>query len=266
MTRPEDERPMTAPLADRVARLIDDLPRLPAVAQQALALLADPATEPEHLEAVLARDPSLSLRVLRLANSAYYRRSREVRTLSAAIVFLGFRTLHTLVLTSAVQRVLAGAGRLAEPLWLHSYGAGIACREWARRTRGGDPEEAFLAGLFHDVGKGVIALRFPRVYDEPAGVEGEAKALGFDHGELGRVLLERWELPGALAEAVGSHHADEPDGLGAVARLGDWVAWAAAPGVGAPEPEPPAGVADDEPLLAEIREAVAAAVAEEGTA
>ncbi len=259
---------MPNPLAERVARLIDDLPQLPSVAQEAMALLADATTEPEALEQVLARDPALSLRVLRLANSAYYRRSREIRSLSAAIVFLGFRTLKTLIMSSAVHRVLAGTGRLAQPLWLHSYGAGLACREWVRRVHPpgvSDPDEAFLAGLFHDVGKGVIAVRFPRLYEGTPGAQGEVEALGFDHAELGRLLLERWDLPMGLAEAVGGHHAPA-EGLPAVAALGDAMAWGAAPGVGASPPPSPAVAEEHAQILAEIQEVVAAGVAEEGAA
>ena len=76
---------MDAQALQRIAGLVKDLPALPTVAQEALALLSDPLAEPEQLQAVLSRDPALSLRVLRLANSAFYRRNREVATLTSAI-------------------------------------------------------------------------------------------------------------------------------------------------------------------------------------
>jgi len=258
-------------LAERVAKTIEDLPSLPSVAQQALAMMADPSTEPEELERVLSRDPGLALRVLRLANSAYYRRAREVKTLSGAIVLLGFKTVHTLVLGSAVHRLLSRAGRVAEPLWLHCYGVGLACREWARRVRRTvrfDPEEAFLAGLFHDVGKGVIAVRFPGLYDRHVDTEGEREALGFDHAELGGLLLERWEIPGSIGEAVTGHHEASPRGLGLLVKGADWLVEEIAPGVGrAPGPRPGGleALGASEELFEAVCEAVRSGLAEEGS-
>ena len=257
-------------MAERIAGLIEELPTLPAVAQKALGLLTDPGTEPEELDAVLGRDPALALKVFRLANSAYYRRRRDVRTLAEAIVLLGFKTVYTLVLSSAVHRVLAAAPGVAEPLWLHCYGAGVACREWARQVRvppGQDPDEAFLSGLFHDVAKGVIAVWFPGLYDEPVGTGGEHEALGFHHPHLGRVLLERWEIPRPLGDAVGDHHAPGAEGLALTVRIADWVVWPVAPGVGAAPPGRPGaldglGVGEDQ--VEAVREAVAACLAEEG--
>ncbi len=262
---------MPEDLAERVAKTIEDLPSLPSVAQQALAMMADPSTEPEELERVLARDPGLSLRVLRLANSAYYRRAREVKTLSAAIVLLGFKTVHTLVLGSAVHRLISRAGKVAEPLWLHCYGVGLACREWARRVRRTvrfDPEEAFLAGLFHDVGKGVIAVRFPGMYDTLTDTDGEREALGFDHAELGGLLLERWEIPGSIGEAVTGHHGASPEGLGLLVQGADWLVGEIAPSVGAPPRRKPDGLdtlGASEDLFGAVREAVRSGLAEEGS-
>lgn len=261
---------MDRAVVDRIARLVEDLPALPVVAQQALSALSDPATRPETLEAVLSRDPALSVKVLGQANSAYYRRGRPVTTLAGAIVLLGFKTLQTLILSSAVHRVLQSAGGAAEMLWLHCFGAGLACRELSRKagSLAVAPDEAFLVGLFHDVGKGVIASRFPRVYDGVGGCAGEREALGFDHGQLGGVLLARWAIPEALAEAVGGHHDPATRGLAELARVGDWVAWGPAPGLASAPPEPAEACFTALGLnpgdLDSVRERLAGALAEEG--
>lgn len=259
---------MESAALQRVAGMVNDLPALPAVAQQALALLADPSTEPEDLQAVLSRDAALSLRVLRLANSAFYRRKREISTLTSAILLLGFKTIQSLILSSAVHRVLSSSGSVAGALWDHSFAAGAACRELARRT-GGVPErveEAFLAGLFHDVAKGVLAAKFPGLYAKPLGVAGEVEVLGFDHAQLAQVLLAKWEIPPALAAAVGAHHEPDVTGLGALTAVADWLVWESAPGVGAEPPGEPAALASlglVRGALEEVRTSLAGSLAEE---
>ncbi|RXL80522.1 HDOD domain-containing protein, partial [Citrobacter sp. AAK_AS5] len=81
------------------------------------------------------------------------------------------KTIQTLLLTSVAHRVIASAREVAAQLWDHSYAAAVACREFAREMGRSvlQREEAFLAGLFHDVGKGVIAARFPGVYRDASG-------------------------------------------------------------------------------------------------
>jgi len=264
-------RDMEQSALERIASLVDELPALPIVAQQSLAMISDPSTEPEELQAVLSRDPALSLKLLRLANSAYYRRNRRVATLNTAIVMLGFKTIQTLVLSSAVHRVLAAADSRAKSLWLHCFGTALACRELCKRASSNlfGHDEAFLAGLFHDVAKGVIVSKFPGVYSRPVGPRGESEILGFHHGDLGRVLLERWEIPANLTEAVGTHHDPTPQGLGRIVRVGDWLAWSVAEGLGAPLPEPPGELMEalglDAACVEQARGSVKASLAEEGS-
>lgn len=255
---------MGTPPVERIAALVQDLPTLPAAAQHALALLSNPATEPGELQEALSRDQALALRALRLANSAYYRRNRQITTLSHAVVVLGFRTIQTLILSSAAHRIIAAAGDLAERLWSHSFAAAVACREFAKELGKGalEREEAFLAGLFHDLGKGVLAARFPGIYADaaPDGTGAERAALGFDHANLGQVLLERWQIPAALASAVGSHHEPEPCALGRLVVMGQWLAWGVAPGAGSCPPQRPATLLEahdmDPERLGEILESV----------
>lgn len=253
----------------KIASLVNDLPALPTVVNEALALLTNPDTEPDDLQQVLSRDPAISLKLMRLANSAYYRRKHEVSTLSAAIVLLGFRTIQTLILSSAVHRVLSIGEGSASSLWEHCLASALACREVSRRAARSkaDPEEAFLAGLFHDTAKNVIAMKFPGIYSRPLGTAGEEELLGFHHGQLGQILLAKWEIPVVLADAVGSHHAPEPTELGKLTVLGDWLAWEVAPGVGAPQPPEPrellSEVGIETSALDQIREHLAVSITEE---
>jgi HD-like signal output (HDOD) protein len=218
----------------KIASLVKDLPSLPAVAQEVLQLLSIPGTEPALLQESMQRDPALTLKVLRIANSAYYRRGREISTLADAIVLLGLKTVQCIVMSSAVQRVLDSAGDVSEKLWEHSFAVAVACREVASHNRESTErkEEVYLAGLFHDVAKGVIATHFSGIYNLPLSLEGETEDLGFTHTNLAQVLLTKWAIPAVITEAVSSHHLDPlPEGYAEVIVLGNWLTEECAPGV-----------------------------------
>lgn len=263
---------MANPVLEKIAGIVKELPSLPTVAQEVLHQLSVPGTHPTVLQNIMSRDPSLSLKVLRLANSAYYRRGGEISSLSDAIVLLGFKTIQSLVLSTAVQQVLNSAGSVAPKLWEHCFAVALSCRQVASHSGLSltEREEAFLAGLFHDVAKGVIASRFSGIYNTPKSVEDERDLLGFDHAQLGQVLLFKWQIPAALSEAVGGHHNPPPDSLAGLIRLGNYLCEPVAPGT-APIPR---GM--DQALLAawniddsnldELRDAIETLVKEERSA
>ena len=176
--------------------------------------------------------------MLRLANSAFFGQSRRVATIPRAVVLLGFSTVRNLALGVKVWDTLgAGIGRnRLEQLWAHAVAVGVAAKTLAARLRAGDPDEAFTAGVLHDVGRLILAMRFREEYWQSVGSAGEAEAierkeaaaLGVDHAEVGGWILEAWSLPPAIVEAVRSHHADDVragvPGLLAVAdRLVAWT-------------------------------------------
>lgn len=225
---------MASQVLEKIALIAKDLPGLPSVAQEALRHLSTPEANPASLQAIMSRDPALTLKVLRMANSAYYRRGREISSLGDAIVLLGFKTVQSLVLSSAVQRVLSSAGALAPRLWEHCFAVAVACREAAGvAKRGFDREEAFLAGLFHDVAKGVMAAQFPGIYSRPLTVADESEVVGFDHALLAQLLLYKWQIPAALADGVGGHHDNGANELSRLIALGNVIARPIAPGVSA---------------------------------
>lgn len=260
---------MANPIVEKIASIVKELPSLPSVAQEVLRQLSIPGTNPATLQNIMSRDPSLSLRVLRMANSAYYRRGREISSLADAIVLLGFKTVQSLVISSAVQRVLNSAGSIAPRLWEHCFAVGLACREVAgvNGMSSAEKEEAFLAGLFHDVAKGVMASRFPGIYSSPKSHADESELLGFNHALLGAVLLTKWQIPQTMAQAVGSHHSEEPDRIGSLILLGNIIAEPIAPGVSPVPRAYPPGLPGEWGLdgdgMAEIRDSVEKMIHEE---
>lgn len=196
------------------------LESLPQVVLKALELLNDPNSTPQQLALVLSLDQGLTARLLALAASAFFGASRRSLNLREALVRIGFNAIRSLVITASVapalDRPLPGYSLDRGQLWRHSVACGLCARNIAALIGYPDREEAYIAGLLHDIGKLIIDrhLRneFARVFEiverqRVPFIEAERMVIGFDHAQIGEIVLEKWQLPPALAEAVGRHHA-----------------------------------------------------------
>ena len=214
-----------------------NLPTIPTVLAKILQLVDAETASGKELIAVVERDQALTGKLLRLANSAFFGQSRRVATIPRAVVLLGFSTVRNLALSVKVWETLGtGVARSRlEELWRHAVAVAIATKALATRLRAGDPEEAFTAGLLHDVGRLLLAMRFRDEYWRAVGGAGEAEAvdrleaehLAIDHTEVGGWILEAWNLPPAIVELVAQHHAETPrPGLPGLLAIADrLVAW-----------------------------------------
>src|SRR5262245_16720514 len=230
-----DEQAVQQFRAEVMAR--KNLPTIPTVLAKILQLVDAETASGKELIAVIERDQALTGKLLRLANSAFFGQTRRVATIPRAVVLLGFSTVRNLALSVKVWETLgAGVARSRlEELWEHSVAVAIATKALATRLRAGDPDEAFTAGLLHDVGRLLLAMRFRDEYWRAVGSAGEADAvarleaeqLGVDHAEVGGWILEAWRLPPALVELVVHHHAEAPrPGPGGLLAMADrLVAW-----------------------------------------
>ena len=204
---------------DALVRQVRDLPALPDTVVRVIRLTDDPKAGIGDIAKVLISDQALAARVLKLANSAFYGSSRRVATVSEAVVILGMRTTRNLVMASGCQEMLeaevAGYGLPRGALLRHSLACASAAQTLAKRTKYRGTEEAFVAGLLHDLGKVVMNLylrdQFIQVLIQAASgemtySEAEQAIFSFDHAEAGAYLLERWNLPASLVAAVRYHH------------------------------------------------------------
>ncbi len=196
-----------------------DLPAMPHVASKVLELSSDPNTSAAQLQQVIADDQAMTARILKIANSAMYACSRRIKTLSEAIVMLGFNSIRSLVVTSAARNLYTSGGArmgLKERLlWEHSIGCAFACRLLVAGRWPALAEEAFLAGLMHDIGKLVLNLQEPDRFDEIVQIvynehrtfcETEREILQFDHAQAGSLLVNKWKLSPLLEDIIGHHH------------------------------------------------------------
>jgi putative nucleotidyltransferase with HDIG domain len=192
-----------------------DLPTIPIVATKVMELVESDRATAEELSKVVATDPAVAARVLKISNSSFYGRQGKIQNLSNAIVLLGFVTLKSIVVTASVRQVYQPFGLTEKMLWEHSFGAGLAARTIARTIGGIDQEEAFLAGLFHDIGKVIMNSQDPakfrmvmeRCYNEDLRFnEAEESVYSFTHEEAGALVIKKWNFPEVLTESVRRHH------------------------------------------------------------
>jgi len=194
-----------------------ELPAVPAVAARILKLVEDPLTTVDDFQKAILSDQALTTRVLKIANSAYYGSSREINTVSDAIVMMGIDTIKNLAVAVASREVYRNFGIMEQKLWEHCLGVSI-CSSFVARYAGHFSirgEEAVVAGLLHDIGKVIMNNSQPtrfgeltrRVYEErvPYHVI-EEEMFGFNHAEVGFLLAEKWDFPESLANTILRHH------------------------------------------------------------
>ena len=201
-------------LVENVLQLIS----LPEIYLRLQQVIDDPDHTRDQVAEILSYDPSLSARVLRIANSSYYGFPREIESVASAVGIIGEIDLRNLVLATSVagsMNALSYRGVNIDDFWLHSLRCGIAARLIAKAIGGFSPETLFLAGILHDLGILVIyqhdatlAAIISRQIEQQHQLrdQAERELLGFDHAEVGALLLEAWGLSAELAELVRCHH------------------------------------------------------------
>lgn len=199
---------------------IGDLISLPEVAIRVNNMVDDPNVNIEEISGVIAHDPALSARLLKIANSPLFGLSREVSTISRAITLLGSKRLRSLVLSTTASHAFDGIpNELISPqnFWHHSLYCGLLAQALASRNKQIQSDSIFIAGLLHDIGQLVMFNRCPEQSrealllvlegsEEMEMYQAEQRVFGFDHTEVGNELLKLWQLPELLQECVACHH------------------------------------------------------------
>ncbi len=224
---------MTTNLRDLISST-NELAALPTTTVKLLELLEDLTVSAEKVLTVIGKDPSLTANLLKLCNSAYYGRRRQVGSVKEALVMLGNKTVVTLAFATSMGDVLRGqltAYRLAkDELWHHALATAHGASVLAEASGAGSMKDrAFTAGLVHDVGKLLLnsALvkqmnQLPPYSTSKQLIAIEREILGFDHSEAGAALAEAWNFPEILVSAIFYHH--RPEAAQGEVRLLHWVA------------------------------------------
>lgn len=204
---------------EEVAAAVADLPPMPSSVAEVIAACDDPAMTVGALTQVVLRDQGLTAGILKLANSSFYGHRRRVTTASEAVVLLGFAAVKSLAISSHGSRLMTAPlpayGLSRGELWRHSLAVAFTARRLAVEVQLAPVEQAFVAGLLHDIGKTVLAGYMEHAFEEVSRIAGERELpvheverqlLGFDHAELGARVGAAWGFPPELEEAIRHHH------------------------------------------------------------
>jgi putative nucleotidyltransferase with HDIG domain len=176
-------------------------------------------TSAKDLANFIMNDQAISVRVLRIANSAYYNMSKKIDSISRAIVLIGFKEIISLALGTGIFSTFSKKGGDTPidmtAFWKHSIGVGFAAGKIARQRRKIPDESTILMGLLHDIGKMIFCLYFPNEYAEVLEKTSneqtplykiEKRCLGLDHAEMAYLLMKRWNFPNSLIQPARYHH------------------------------------------------------------
>lgn len=201
--------------------LIDNAPELgspPIVYTRLMDIINDPRTGPGHIAEVISQDTALTVRILKLVNSAFFSFGRQIDTVEQAVSLVGTSQVRDLALATSVTTFFINVTpKLIHQgdFWKHSLATGVGARVIATLCPEPNVERFFVAGMLHDVGRLVLYLRAP---EEAKAIvqharaqqmllyEAERELTGFDHGMIGGALMEHWNMPESLEESIALHH------------------------------------------------------------
>jgi HD-like signal output (HDOD) protein len=212
----------TTPTADKVTvvdRILrdDNILSLPQALTEILREVDRPNCSADSLSKIILHDPALTSRILKLSNSAYYARFSRSTTVHQAVQVLGLSTVKCLALSSSIfdaSKIKAATGIDVKHFFAGVLTIAVAAQKIADAAELKSSEEAFIAGLLHDIGIMFFLTHYPEEYrrviqKNKAGVplpDAERKELGLDHAEAGYHLAMKWRIPQSICEAIRDHH------------------------------------------------------------
>lgn len=212
---------MTPELSQRLATAVDGMPAFPKSVQRILELTRDVNVTPKDLVEVIDKDPVVTVKILKVVNSAYYSLPKQITSIGHSVVYLGFNTIKNLALSIAAIGMLPkdnAAGFDVQQYLLHSLATAAIAKQLAGRVEDADPMDCFIAGLLHDFGKVVFVQFMPQEFKKALQTSRDnssslhaalQKEIGADHAFVGAMLVEKWRFAPHLVETI--RHQDLAD-------------------------------------------------------
>ena len=216
LSTPEEYRAHVAPGKSwkEIVAWVSDLPPLPHVAAQAIALIEDPNISASRLTDLLGKDPALAARVLKIANSAMFSCQREITTLNQAIMVIGFKALKGIIVAATLRQLNRKFGPTEKMVWENSTCTAAACQIISKHLKKTYADEAFLLGLLHDLGKIVLLRQMTKEYEAIVQetkqgrqfFDIEQSELGFGHQLIGALVAKKWNFSHETCQVILHHH------------------------------------------------------------
>lgn len=231
----------------------------PSSALRLMEMCGDPMVNPSELKSVVESEPAIATSILAVANSPLYGYSRRVDSIGHAIVIVGVRRISRLAAGFSARNVFGNTDQardLAMDLYRHSLGTALVARNLTENHPDCSPDQAFLCGLLHDLGKLVLLQVDPARFletlaetNKASRLAAEKETFGLDHEEVGGIAARQWGLPKLISEVVSRHHLDddvESTPMASLVEAADWIAHR--DGVGSPaQPDKP--IRNGNPIL-----------------
>ena len=207
------------PQVREAVKKVTTLATLPEVTAQIIKTVEDPKSSAGQLHKIVSHDPALVTRILKVVNSAFYGLPGQIGSIERAIVLLGLNAIKNIAVAASLGQMFRGAklceGFVAKDLWTHCVAVGVTARELAKQMKVPVADEAFLAGMIHDLGilvslqiqpeqLRVVCDRVKKGAADFCAVEREVT--GMDHQQLGAALAEQWKFPRSCQLVAGHHH------------------------------------------------------------
>jgi putative nucleotidyltransferase with HDIG domain len=211
--------PQSEKLKELLAK-IHRVPSIPWLYVELVELVQDPKVCINDIGSIIGKDMAMTAITLKLVNSAYFGLRRRVSNTTDATIYLGVETIRSLVLSLHVFSQFESSnieGFSVESLWLHSLETAAGAKTIAHMEGVGQvvSDEAFVAGMLHDIGKLVLAANFTKQYQDVIKLvhsgrrsycEAEREIFGANHADVGGRILSLWGLPAPVVEAISLHH------------------------------------------------------------
>ncbi len=196
---------------------LDDVPSLPTVVAEVNRAIRNPRVDANTVGQILTRDQALSAKTLKLVNSAFYGFPHRINSVTRAIIVMGFQRVRNLVLTASVLDKFKGGNVDFDfsSFWKHALGSAISAETLSQELKLQESEDAFVAGLLHDIGKLLVVLYAPEKFVRIRAIvnkkncliiEAEEEVLETTHSTVGAWLAKTWQFPPKLTQAIRMHH------------------------------------------------------------
>ncbi len=227
-------------MAKKILRDVKDLPPMPQVILKAQEMMADPDLDVKKIATIIETDQAIAIKVLRIANSAYYGLSGKVSSIQQAFLVLGYQTLGQILsiagFSAFMGKSLPGYGFESEDFMRHSLAVALSSKIIADKINPSLSDEAHTAGLIHDIGKIILDKYIVEnkegfnaflENEQETFLSAEKQVIGFDHAEIAFEICKKWHIPAAMTQAIKYHHfpsSSQGDQLSYILHLADYIA------------------------------------------